>query len=175
MPLTVELTDALGLPLHYLRETIAASAKFQEVTGAANATEAKAYIALAGADDRECNDDGTANYDFVPRPRVIIRWPDTVDTMQSAHEVWSWGGGRLVMAFEFDTPAAYIGHFQDAYADFINKLGAILTQMKARANQGGYLTTKQFAIGPIGQAFPEENNGQEYFCAHVMVSFGGLA
>lgn len=175
MALTVTPTGALGLPLKHLRATIAASASFRTLVGAGDAAAALPSIAIAAADDVECFEDGTQNANFVAKPRAIIRWPDQADIAQFAQSTWSWGDGRLMIAFEFPENPSCKGNFQDGYMNFCNQLGAVLAEMYALANSGGYLAAKRYLIGPIGQAMSEENNGEEFWCAHVMAVFGGLA
>lgn len=132
MPVTP--TGSFGLALDAARDIIAASAKFQEMVGAANATAAKAYVYAAARSMKDI---------VAPRPFALVFLEELV------LRYGGFASGKIFVLFERDIPEAYRSDLQDSYYDYMNYVDQILYEVmeladpqKVEAGSAGYLFIK---------------------------------
>lgn len=127
---SVTPTGLYSLPLHYLRLTLAGSSTFQGWVGAANASEALAYIyAVSVAGDATV-------------PFATVDWWENFSRGKIGTGAYFALQGDLMLVIRGprDTDATVA----DAAYTFLNKVGAILGEMEALAGAAGYLDITGF-------------------------------
>lgn len=153
MPVTP--TGPFALAVNYAMQTLAASATFQALVGAANQAAALAFIEWGETDEHNVAQ-------AMPRAYIDVAgendWEKVSDTGFLAN-------GRLEMVLEIPTPALYQGaaNRRDARVWFYNNLGGILADMQALAGQAGYLNIIKFDEQNTGRADPKENDGADFW------------
>lgn len=149
--MAVEATDSLSLCLENLRRTVAASATFRAVVGAADEAAARLRVHKF-----EAKDDGSQ-----PMPRAVVGYADAQEADGEAVGVLI-RSGPLYVAFEFPTPEAYLDDRSDGCTDFTNKLGAILREMAeaAAADPSSYLPVASFTLNGPENEPPARNTGK---------------
>lgn len=150
----------LSLPLHYLRKSVAASSTFQTLTGAISAATAEAFVHIGAA-----KDDGTQD-----PPRITLRYFDSMPMLQNALNRWQLRG-QAELTFEMLVDSDLNGDPEDEYLDLTNKFGAILKEITALANTGGYLTIQSAEISQIGWIPQENNSGNLWLQGSASVGF----
>ena len=166
--MTVTPAGSMSLSMQNLINTIAGSATFRSLVGAANATAAKDYIYLGWADD----DDS----DQLPH-RAIVRHlsGDVADDISTT----SWRHmGPFRMLLEFPTPTDYATDRMQAYFYATNVLGQIVEEMQTLATSnpgaGPYLAFKGIRLVSFGQFDPEQNNGRTDWSGEFEITWEGM-
>lgn len=151
----------LSLPLHYLKETIAASARFQSIVGALDANEAKASIIKFWADESKAAH---------AMPRCVVRNLNEDEAVRSTTSGWNFTG-PLMMYFEFPIPAEHQDDHEDAGTWFANQVGVIRQEMRnaAVANPDQYLNIQKIELVDLGEGKPDENEGTPWWGAEFHV------
>lgn len=169
--MSVNPTGMVSLPLHYLRETIAATSAFQTWTGTANKAAALAYVP------------------------VLV---DTVGDLPVCAVGWGEGLARSVVAGgthshfvqEGDLSMLFLGAISgdhdeaDAAYTFLNSIGAILADMEELAGTAGYLDIRGFVLD-LGPRRANEDEKKalrkaagglvgDYFQMGFAVEYGGI-
>lgn len=172
MPVTP--TGYLAVPFAALRATVAASATFQEVVGAADAAEAKLSIYLQlGDDELEPNrapEDPKLKH---PRPRAVVATAnDWVRDRKGAAE-WQ-PASSLWLSFEFPIPAEYAGVHNDEALWFLNQVGAILAEMEAARDadtEGLYLPFHRLAFLDDPMPGDDDLHVENFWGATLVVTY----
>lgn len=164
MPVTP--SGRLSLPLMHLRNTLAGSAKFQELVGAANATEAKEKIYYGG-----CPEDD----DHAP-PRAIIRLDDGPLADRTGSTTWK-GTGPIEMLLTIAHPDG-ITDYHEAYISITNDLGDILDQMFDLVTEdpgaGPYLEITNVSRRAVGQWDADSEGTDAYWECEFSVDWEGM-
>lgn len=180
--MVLEPTGLLSIPLDAAERLIASSATFQTMTGAANETDALAFVHIAEASD-EILPDGLPAH---PRPRAIVWYGDNM--VREKIGVGDFAGkGSMLIAFEAvrsstyavaedDTPVEEKAKDDDALREFTNNLGAVVKEMEN--NSGGSDGTNGYLnnTGTSVLAAPQEtlgNSEEEYFYLLLSMEFVG--
>jgi len=72
--------------------------------------------------------------------------------------------GRVVVQLERDIPSAQLSDYRDAYREFCNQVGAIVSTIETLGNgQAGHPQVTAIRQGPLGEAYREQNNGDRFF------------
>jgi hypothetical protein len=150
----------LSLPLHYLRKSVAASSTFQTLTEAEDAAAAEEFVFIGAA-----KDDGTED-----PPRITLRYFDSMPLLQTALNRWQMRG-QAELTLEMLVDGDLNGDPEDEYLDLTNTFGAILKEITALANTGGYLTIQSAEISQIGWIPQENNNGNLWLQGSASVGF----
>lgn len=163
--MTLAATGLYSLPVHYGRLTLAASATFRDLVGAADAD-----AALAKIHHGEIDEDNP----LLGMPRCLLNVTgemegEKVSTTGFLHK------GQLELVIEVETPEAYKGPAgrRDARTWFQNAIGAIASEIEALAGQGGYLNILKWNDKNCGRADPKDNNGKEYYVAVIYWDWQG--
>lgn len=161
--MAVAPTGMLSLPIDFLRNTVASSSTFQGWTSTANESAAKARVHAVNAAAS-----ATA-------PMAVVGWqPGYVRTKDGGgirnHFT---GNGPLFLLFR-----AGITESDNADAEyaFLNKVGAILSEMELVAGTATYLDTESVTLTD-GPYRPEENEALgigDYYEALFAVEFMSL-
>ena len=133
--MTVTPSGEYSLPLYNLQTLLAASAAWQEWVGAANAEGGRRRIHLVAVDAAEAL-----------RP---LAWIDQGDDWSRETEAGGArnhfkGSGTLKLWFEADVPKEYEDSHRHAMLWFMNKVGAIISEMEQLAGSGSYLCVHRF-------------------------------
>ena len=157
-------TGLLSKPLDYLRHTVAASTTFQTWTSSADEAAALAHVypvevVPSGADEPARIAALTAALPFA-----------VVDWMPGARRVKIGGGSRNYFQTEGDLGLLFRAAISasdagDAAYDFLNKIGAIISEMEVKAGLPGYLDVSAFVVEE-GPHRPEEKEAKvlgEYY------------
>lgn len=156
-------TGIFSLPLFYLRASISESPTFQTWTESANAEEALEHIFPVA----------TESPDF---PLCLIDWADNFKRgiVAGGSRNFFKQTGDLTMIFQNAVDPVH-GE-ADATYDFLNNVGAIISEMEAFAGQAGYLDIQSFALesGPTRPKIEEmESTGRDYFQIVFNVEYMG--
>lgn len=141
MPIAVEAGFAKAP--HALRELLAASARFQTLVGAANATEAKDHIYIGEARDKVDRDSTGDLTD--PRPRAIIEYAAESHHNSSTASFLVQGTLALTLELELPSDADFtvlggtLGVPTDEHTWVMNQVGKILSEMKTAIPTNGAL------------------------------------
>lgn len=158
MPVTHE--GSRSLPLLHLRNTLAASARFQSLVDADDATEAAASIY-----DFDAIDDGTEE-----PPRAILKLDGEPEAPQTGLNNWICRG-PLLITLQY---AIATGHTdREAKLQLLNNVGVIEKQMQALANTGGYLSITRTQLARMGLTDPGEEQGAVLAMAEIVVEYRG--
>jgi len=170
---SVAPTSQIAIAKHALRRLVAASATFQSVVNAADATEALAHVYITQASDDQDDEEPLRLRN--PRPRAIVR--------TSGFSV-DYGVGELKEQFtlelslEFPPSTEATGgtpgrNIADETTWFDNQWGAIVSEMVVLSGQSDYfaLTTLEVIDGPMMNN-PDEDAVNEYYWG-VCFSIGG--
>lgn len=161
-----------GTPVMALARLLASSATFRAVCAAANAADAiERHIWWLEVEDDEEDAAPLGEERLVnARPRAIIDWADSWQTVRAGSGTWTDSGG-LVLSFEFVPPKEYSGQLKEEALWFLNKVGSILDEM--RTNSGGadasgnpYLNAHSFAtLVTPGRCVRSENVEHFWDCS----------
>ncbi|MHC4253761.1 MAG: hypothetical protein ACYS9X_31995 [Planctomycetota bacterium] len=153
-------SGAVSLPLENGRTLLAGSARFRTLVGAADAAAAKAYIHIAPV--------AGATWQ---RPRALITHSGL------DHELVARGlgngfaeEGELTIVIEADISEAYRdeGQEENAYLEFTNALGAIITEMRTLAGTQTYLDAQAFGVPVITRGDEEEESKDTFWYRGVI-------
>lgn len=142
----VSPTGFLSVTADALARTVAASTTFQTVTGSANATEALTHIFYGMANDHIAAQ--------VP-PRCIIDF----DTTETDQEGGIGSNGVLAALIQIPVGSSYVQSgtyaidptkWNDAWLDFMNKIGAIWRECDTLIKSGTYLSGFKISNGKCG-------------------------
>jgi len=142
----VSPTGFLSVTIDALRRTIAGSSTFQTVTGSASATEALDHIFYGKASDHIAAQ--------VP-PRAIIDFDETSDEQDGGIA----SSGTLSIIIQIPVGSSYVQSgtyhidetkWNDAWLDFMNKIGAIWREMSVLIASGQYITATGIKNGSCG-------------------------
>jgi hypothetical protein len=170
----VAATNTLSLCLEYLRASIAASATFRTVVGAADEAAALAFIHKFWADER-VSGQGI--------PRAVVGYAgEQAQRQESNTELVS--AGPLWVLFEFPTNPLYASDHRDAGTDFTNTIGAIFAEMNAAriARPDLYLNIENYELTGLDHTEQEEATGntkpsgegvEDYWWAEFVVYWEG--
>lgn len=166
--MTITPAGTMSLSLQYLINSIAASSTFQALVGAANATEAKAFVFLGYADDE--------NEEQQP-PRAIVRHLAGEAGNDAGTTSWNrMGPFRLLL--EFPTPEAQADDRTQAYFYATNVLGAIVEEMQTLAindpGSGPYLAFQGIRLVSFGQWDPDQNSGRTDWSGEFEITWEGM-
>lgn len=153
--MTVAATSNLALAFEAMRTLVANCATFQAWAGETTAAGAIDYIDL-----KRCRlgDDGMA------LPRCLITMGSSTESVGTGV-----GNGEFTVTF--------FGHnaspeMEDRALVFLNKVGAIVTEMKALGRTGGYLAVREIVIEPSQDASEQENEDIEAMTQACIVRWG---
>lgn len=168
--MTVSPEGSLSLCLQYLINTVSASARFQTVVGADNATEAKAKIFRSFAVD---TDDDNTNPQAPPRAIVRHLSGDMTELIGTTQ--WS-SHGPLRLLFNFPNDPELTQEENDI--TFTNNVGIILDEMKTLATTdpgaGPYLSISGLQGLAIGQNDEQEApQMKDHWIAEYIVHWKG--
>lgn len=146
-------------PLYKLAQLIAASATFQAVVGAANATEALASVLILEATDLD---------DEHPRPRAIVKLGSDFSSRRIGMGTW-FQGGTVDVCFEFNLSDETATKAENLLA-FADQIGAILDECSVLAGTGDagdgetYLNVVEWTAqnGPPEFCEVQHENGELY-------------
>jgi hypothetical protein len=160
-------SGAIALPGENLRTLLANSVTFQALVGAGDATEAATKIDYPAIDDSSYS-----------RPRALIYQHDEWDhpAVSRGAAAYFAEGGTLYLALERDISSSYQadGQEENAYLEFVNQVGTILTELEALANTAGYLQVRRIrpAEGPERLAIERETGGEHFYRVVLQVDWG---
>ena len=175
---TVSPTGLLALVVSKTRSALAASASFQALVVAADATEALDSIYF----DYISQQDENELTSVAPMPRAIVRLNDkstlellTVDSCESS--------GTVQVILESTVPEDYQQASDDSAADrkakidaevlwWLNTISGIPKEMQVASMSGGQLVPWDVDIVQ-GRVHPEDNNGVPYRWAEFVVTWRG--
>lgn len=164
MPVTPE--GWLSPPLHYLRKSLAASLRWQQLTESDSASEAESLVFIGAAPDDSVEDNPV---------RAIARYFDDQTAEQFGLNHWT-SNGPILLTFEIrltegETPLV----FEDEYIRLLNNVGVITQEMRALANTAGFLSMTSIQVGSrTGQAVEEEDGRRWLMVAEFAIGFRGL-
>lgn len=158
-------TGIYSEPLSNLRKLVSKSATLQSLYEVETAGELEELIFLLGDDRSEAD---------LSLPRVVIGLSDEMDFSQKSTTGWQ-STGPITLIIELETPEEYRGSYQSAGLDFLNKIGAIVGELKAwrLANPSSFNATR-FGWNWYGQAEPCDENGLHYWGINMSVSWSGM-
>lgn len=158
----------LSLTLDKFRDTLAASATFQELMDADTVAEAKAVTWWLETDDH--NEPTQAE---LPRAVVAFSMGQFEGTRVSTT---GWGTNSPVeVLIEVEAPAEYADNMQDRNMWFLNKIGAIIDEVKVLATSGGgYSNVTSFILEDARATDPTENGGKVFCAAFLTARLRGL-
>ena len=137
-------TDPAGeysLPLHYLRETLAASSSFQTWIGTTGTSAEK----LAAARLR-IHYYGTES---ATRPFAVVSFAESFSRYMisgGARHFFATSSNPIRLTFDADIAVADVDALSEALFKFTNQIGAIFTNMEALAGTAGYLAFTEYTI-----------------------------
>lgn len=149
--MSVTPTGIWSEPLDLLRTLLSECHGVQDLFGVTSSAEAKPLITLVGADasvySLPCIVIGSGSYD--------------VENIATGHTYRD--NGELYMGIETPISPEYQGAdtYGDAEFEHTNTVGAILAQMMALANDGGYLLVRRFRC-PNGPERSDPKDGEFY-------------
>lgn len=156
----------LSLPLHYLRNTLAASSTFQSLVGAVSAAAALEFIYYGSATDES-----------EPPPRCIVRHLAGEMAERVSNTSWS-GSGPLMLLFTLENPTDEQAEgYGEKYLYVSNQLGSIIDEMLELARNPGagpYLDLTNVSLELIGQWDPDSENGRDYWEGEFVVNWKGM-
>ena len=131
-----------------VKNTIAGLASFQTLTGAADATAAKAFIHDFAADDTGTQDP----------PRIILDIDGYTGTLHGGR----FNGPCQVLAMlQFEIPAANAATEADQAGWFWDQVEDWFDELEADSNGGGQLSLENIEMSlPPGLIEPDENSGR---------------
>lgn len=152
--MSVAASGILSLLLEAVGQMLADSTAFQTFVDEASSAAALLHIHEGAAEESNPQQQ---------RPRAIIRHMDQQDHERAGTTGFE-AFGRVMLQFERDIPAAQLKDYRDAYREFTNHVGAIVGDFETLGNgQDGHPQVTRIQMGPLGQAYREQNNGEEYF------------
>jgi len=161
-------TGLMGIPIMALARLVASSDTFRGVVGAGSTAEAiDRSIYWLWADDEE--DAGRSPESpglIASRPRALIDWPDEWGTQRLGPGTWD-DSGSLMLSFEFIPPAEYKDLPKEESIWFLNKVGAIIDEMRTNSGQADadlnpYLNATNFTV-VVNPAPSVRSEEVEYF------------
>eukprot|EP00913_Durusdinium_trenchii_P028457 g26685.t1 len=164
--MTVSIEDtSYAKPWDNLKNTLAASARFQTLADVATAEDAKDKIkffwwssALSASDNIRCT----------------LRGLDDDLSDQFALGAYE-RTGPIVMFFQFVTPLALRDNHEDAGLTFLNHLGKIAREMESLADgdPSAYLRPTTIGLGVHGEGDPKDNNNVPHWGGELIYSWIG--
>lgn len=156
-------TGMLSLPIDYLRNTVASSSTFRTWTSTASEALAKVRVHAVSAASN-----ATA-------PLAVAGWlPGYTRTkVGGASRNHFEGQGQLILLFRAAISEAANA---DAEYDFLNKVGAVVSEMELVAGTATYLDIESITLSD-GPYRPEENESQgigNYYEALFTIEFASL-
>jgi hypothetical protein len=176
-------SGSIALPVQYAANLVASSATFRTLTGAADATAAKAHIYFGETIDY--TDDEDPEEIVCERPRALVYPDEGQDNERIGAGEWL-QTNRVMLELELVIPAAYVINWnsdttaeqkqkkKDANLWLWNKLGAIQDEMivNSGSHDGSnpYLNVRQFTLsaGPIP---PRTDSGETWGAARFTMSW----
>jgi hypothetical protein len=150
-PAGITPTGMISLPLYYLQKTVAASANFQRVTGAADAAEALDYVYLISEESA-----------VAVGPWAVIGIEKGFARTSGATGPMFTGSVNLELVIRL--PVAAGATEQEANISFLNDLGAIAKDIEGLLQTAGYLDSHSMVIkdGPARPMPTEESTVGKY-------------
>jgi hypothetical protein len=158
MPITHEGSHSLALL--YLRATLAASARFQSLVSADDATEAAESIY-----DFEALDDGAEE-----PPRATLNLDGEPESPQTGLNNWICRG-PFVITLEYLVDDELTD--REAKLQLLNNVGVIQKEMQALANTSGYLSITNTRLVRFGLSDPADDQGSVLAFAEIVVEYRG--
>lgn len=151
-------TGPLSVPLQLLRELVAASPSWRVWVGAADAASALERVHLVGPPPPELGGEYDVEELRDLRPMAVVDLWTPPD--QFGGEPWLaernatfayLHGGKLTLDFVADVPAELAADFAQAKLWYLNKIGAVLAEMRDLAGTGDYLSLRRLSLyaGPV--------------------------
>ena len=169
---TVSATGLLAYIVDHAVTAVSASSTFQDLTGAADATEALDYIYR----DYVSLEDENENTSTAPMPRAIVRLNE--EAQLSLIDVGAWSSsGTIQVILESTIPEDYQQASNDSAADrkakinaeaiwWLNTISGIVYDVATGVLTGGTLVPYNVTMIQ-GRVHPEENNGVPYRWAMI--------
>lgn len=125
-----------SLPLKYLRDTLAACATFQALTGAANAAAALAFVHYVSTT--------STTYPF-----AVVDWGRSASWTKDSGGSRNYMDqeGELVLLLRASVSSSADADEGDEAVTFMNTVGAIVGELLVLAGQGGYLDIERVSHG----------------------------
>lgn len=163
MPITPE--GRLSLPVQYLINTLADSARFRTAVTAFDAASAKAKIWWGGLDEDETN----------APPRAIVRLGQGQNLVRKTTGGWE-ASGTLELLITLMNPVGY--DYPDAYKSMLNGFGLIRDEMLALViadpGAGPYLDITGMTLDYVGQWEVGLDGTEDYWDAVYTVFWRGI-
>ncbi|MBE3131955.1 MAG: hypothetical protein IMZ55_00650 [Acidobacteria bacterium] len=167
----------LMLPLKYLRDTIAASDTFQDWTFSGNAAAASAHVHYAALPVPAAGREHTLAELQGYRPFAIIGqhsdggYHTVADAVTSGNEFYE--GGVLRVVIEADVAPAVIDDYAEVEIQFLNKVGGVVSEIKALAGTAGYLNIRRISVhGPWRNNEAERLKEGDAIFALLLIEWG---
>lgn len=167
MPVTP--TGPLSEPLEYLRASLAASATFQTLVGAANATEALDAIYYHAPPPPADGSEYTPEYLSAFRPCAVVSYPES-GIGESSHVATGSGfgftrSGRVIVQLWGNATLDEDGKY-DPSTDALtwgNAVGGIISDIEAVAGVAGYLAIETMTVDVIFTNATDTEDGEGRF------------
>lgn len=175
MPLpTIAAQGRQELAIDHLINAIADSPAWQAWTGAADATEARAFIHEYDTDGASSSGDDSDEA-TVARPHVVIgeeSYSEESIAISDAHDFDE--GGVVPFEFEADVPAAYKGDTATSKRYMRNQVGLVMQDVKNVAGTARYLNITRIEHRMVTMtADGERVNEGLYMQAECVVEYTG--
>lgn len=169
---TVE-TTSFARPWHLLRRQLADCTRWRQIVSGDDAVPATQAQAL---------------------DKIIYFWIDADDPLQNIPVCMIRGlnddeseqvsileferGGPIVLELALPVDPAYESNYQDAGLDLLNKVGEIVSQMKAlleASDRSIYLgDMNTITLNRHGEGDPKQNNGEQFWIFELVVTWRGM-
>ena len=166
--MTLAASGCVSLTLDAFRNTLAASATFKELMDATTAAEAKAVTWWI-----ETDDDHVESQAALPRA-VVAFSPGQYESNVQGTQTWG-TNSPVELLIEVETPAEYRDDLQNGNMWWLNKIGAIIDEVKVLAGTGGtYSDIRSMTLDMACRGDPASNNGRAFYAAALTARIRGL-
>lgn len=180
--MTVTPESPMARTLHNLRLTLAGTEMFQSLVGADTPEQALEHIygfgvldegnpvEVTGADEGEIALPESSQ----PLPRAWLAFHSLISEGTGSN-TWK-TFGPIHLQIELTVPEELqSAPLDDQYTDFLNKLGAIIVQMRLLARTGGpYLDITSISVPWHGEGLASRNNGIPFWGAALDIHYQGM-
>ena len=155
-------TSSIATPLAALEDMLSASSTWQTAVGAANATEAEAFIEFVGIlppSDLDWNSSRPQAYTWIPNDEPI-RYASIGQGVGPALSA-SGGVGGITIYRNTDTASA--ATIADASVEFLNWVGTVLDDIRTEIATGAYLMVDEMIVKQWFRASAKRSNSEGDF------------